>query len=172
MVGREKAAVQQNPEALARAIALRQLTSSPKSRKQLADKLAAREVPVEVAQIVLDRFEEVQLIDDAEFAKMWVRSRAQSRSLAKGALRRELSEKGISKELADEALAQLSDDDEVSAAEQLVRRKLRTTVDLQDREARDKLCRRLVSMLARKGYQPGLAFSIVNQELDALSSAS
>ncbi|ABY22470.1 regulatory protein [Renibacterium salmoninarum ATCC 33209] len=59
----------------------------------MADKLAAREVPGEVAQIVLDRFEEVQLIDDAEFAKMWVRSRAQSRSLAKGALRRELSEK-------------------------------------------------------------------------------
>lgn len=80
--------------------------------------------------------------------------------------------KGISKELADEALAQLSDDDETSAAEQLIRRKLRTTTDVQDRGARDKLCRRLVSMLARKGYQPGLAFSIVNRELDALNQSS
>ena len=84
-----------DPASVARAIVLRQLTASPKSRLQLERKLAERNVPEDVAAAVLDRFEEVRLVDDAEFADMWVRSRSQSRRLAKGALRRELADKGI-----------------------------------------------------------------------------
>ena len=114
-----------DPHSVARAIILRQLTSSAKSRKQLADKLAERDVPEDVAEAVLDRFEEVQLIDDAEFARMWVRSRSQTRSLARSAIRRELAGKGIDPELAEEALEQISTDDEVEAARDLVERKLR-----------------------------------------------
>lgn len=155
-----------NPEAVARAIVLRQLTNSPKSRLQLARKLAERNVPEDVAEAVLDRFEEVRLIDDAEFAEMWVRSRAQSRKLARGALRRELADKGIDAETAEVALAQLSDDDERNAARDLVARRLRVGVDLSDRAERDKLTRRLASMLARKGYQPSAAFRIVGEVLD------
>ncbi|MBB6403319.1 regulatory protein [Arthrobacter sp. AZCC_0090] len=155
-----------NPEAVARAIVLRQLTNSPKSRLQLARKLAERNVPETVAEAVLDRFEEVRLIDDAEFAEMWVRSRAQSRKLARGALRRELADKGIDAETAEGALAQLSDEDERNAARDLVARRLRAGVDLSDRAERDKQTRRLASMLARKGYQPSAAFRIVGEVLD------
>lgn len=146
---------------------LRQLTISPKSRLQLARKLAEKNIPEDVAEAVLDRFEEVQLIDDAEFAQLWVRSRAQSRKLAKGALRRELADKGIAEHLAAAALAQLSDEDEEQAARMLVGRKLRAGVDLSDRSERDKTTRRLVSMLARKGYQPSQAFRIVGEVLDS-----
>ena len=110
---------------MARAIVLRQLTNSPKSRLQLSRKLAERNVPEDVAEAVLDRFEEVRLINDAEFAEMWVRSRSQTRKLAKGALRRELAEKGIDPETAADALDQLSDEDEETAARELVERKLR-----------------------------------------------
>ncbi len=154
-----------DPAAVARAIVLRQLTSSPKSRLQLARKLAERNVPEDVAEAVLDRFEEVQLIDDAEFAQMWVRSRAQTRSLARGALKRELSEKGIADDLAEEALCQVSDEDERAAAVALIRRKLRPTMGLAERPERDKIVRRLVSMLARKGYPPALAFRLVDEEV-------
>ncbi|WP_333483335.1 regulatory protein RecX [Arthrobacter sp. CAN_A1] len=145
---------------------LRQLTLAPKSRHQLASKLAEREVPDEVATSVLDRFEEVQLVDDAEFAMMWVRSRASARSLARSALKRELAEKGIHGELAEEALAQVSDEEEREAAEQLVRRKHRPGTVSLDRAARDKETRRLVSMLGRKGYAPSLAFGVVRSILD------
>ncbi|WP_350224890.1 regulatory protein RecX [Arthrobacter sp. fls2-241-R2A-200] len=138
---------------------------APRSRLQLARKLAERHVPEDVAETVLDRFAEVQLIDDAEFARMWVRSRAQTKKLAKGALRRELTEKGIDLEAAEEALSQLSDEDEESAARELVQRKLRAGVDLSDRAERDKYTRRLASMLARKGYAPSLAFRIVGEVL-------
>lgn len=168
--GRGRAAPELDPDAdpaaVARAIVLRQLTSSPKSRQQLARKLAERSVPEDVAEAVLDRFEEVQLVDDAEFAQMWVRSRAQNRSLARSALKRELADKGIGGDIAEAALEQVSDQDEHAAAVALVRRKLRPSLELTERHQRDKNIRRLVSMLARKGYSPGLAFRVVTEEVD------
>ncbi|MFC9335902.1 regulatory protein RecX [Arthrobacter sp. NPDC057009] len=157
---------------MARAIVLRQLTASPKSRLQLERKLAERNVPEDVAAAVLDRFEEVRLVDDAEFADMWVRSRSQSRRLAKGALRRELAEKGIDADTAASALQQLSDEDEEAAARHLVQRKLRPGTDLADRAERDKTTRRLASMLARKGYQPAQAFRVVGEVLDAAAGTA
>ncbi|WP_308036469.1 regulatory protein RecX [Arthrobacter sp. zg-Y1110] len=144
----------------AKAIVLRQLTASPKSRRQLETKLAEKEIPPEAAAAVLDRFEEVQLVDDAEFARLWVRSRSQSKSLARGALRRELTEKGIAPDLAAEALEQVSADDELEAARALARKKLQASADLSDRGVRDKQTRRLVGMLARKGYSPSLGFRV------------
>jgi regulatory protein len=155
-----------DPESVARAIVLRQLTNSPKSRQQLALKLAERKVPHHVAEAVLDRFEQVQLIDDAEFANMWVRSRAQTKKLAAGALRRELADKGIDGDIAEAALAQLSSEDQEHAARELVERKLRPAMGLADRSERDKHVRRLAAMLARKGYQPSMAFRIVSEVLD------
>ncbi len=144
---------------------LRQLTSSAKSRLQLSRKLAERNIPEDVAEAVLERFQEVRLINDAEFADMWVRSRSQSRKLAKGALRRELAEKGIDADTAATALEQLSDEDEEAAARLLVERKLRPGTDLSEPAERDKTTRRLASMLARKGYQPSQAFRIVGEVL-------
>jgi regulatory protein len=154
-----------DPASVARAIVLRQLTGSAKSRLQLARKLAECNIPEDVAEAVLDRFQEVRLIDDAEFADMWVRSRSQSRKLAKGALRRELADKGIDADTAAAALEQLSDADEEAAARLLVERKLRPGTDLSSRAERDKTTRRLASMLARKGYQPSQAFRIVGEML-------
>ncbi len=156
---------------VARAIVLRQLTNSAKSRLQLSRKLAERNIPEDVAEAVLDRFQEVRLIDDAEFAEMWVRSRSQSGKLAKGALRRELADKGIDANTAAAALEQLSDPDEEAAARRLVERKLRPGTDLSDQGERDKATRRLASMLARKGYQPSQAFRIVGEVLESSVAA-
>lgn len=162
----------EDPYERARSIVLRQLTGAARSRRQLADKLAEKQIPADVAAAVLDRFEEVRLIDDAEFARMWVRSRSRTRSLARGALRRELSEKGITGDLADEALAEIDDDDEYQAAVELARRRLPARIDLTDRDQKDRQTRRLVSMLARRGYPPGLAYRAVGEAIgDELEGA-
>lgn len=157
-----------DPEEVARSILLRQLTAAPKSRQQLAEKLAAKNVPEKVATAVLDRFEDVNLINDEEFARMWVRSRQQGKGLARGALRRELRAKGINGDEAEQALDTVSDEDERQAAERLVEKKLRTQriptgSGPEERAERDKIVRRLVSMLARKGYSPGLGFDVVKE---------
>ncbi|MGY4843447.1 regulatory protein RecX [Kocuria sp. MNB10] len=161
-----------DPREVARAIVLRQLSASAKSRRQLEDKLADRNVPEDVAREVLDRFEEVNLVDDRAYAGMFVRSRAETRRLSRSALRRELAQRGITGEIADEALEQRSDHDELRDAHVLVRKKLPASVDPSDRKERDRLTRRLVSMLGRKGYPPGLAFAVVKEELGALESSA
>ncbi len=149
-----------DPESAARAIVLRQLTGSPKSRKQLADKLSEREIPDGTAESVLDRFEEIQLIDDAAFADAWVRSRARTRGLSRSALRRELRDKGIADELSDEALGQVSGEDELEMARELVEKKVRSMPPGLDH---DKGVRRLVAILGRKGYGSGTAFRVVKE---------
>lgn len=159
-----------DPDSLARSIVLRQLTVAPRSRKQLAAKLAAGQVPDDIASAVLDRFQDVGLIDDAEFARMWVRSRSQTKGLARTALRRELAEKGIAHELSEQALDLIDEPAELATAASLIQRKLDTTVDYADKAVRDKHTRRLVSMLARKGYPPGVAFRLVAEAIAELEA--
>lgn len=154
-------------EQLARSIVLRQLNAAPKSRAQLERKLQERQVPSLAAKTVLDRFEEVGLVNDAEFAQLWVRSRSETRLLARSVLKRELTDKGIPGELVEDALAQRTDEDEAEAAQRLVERKMPPGAVHLDRTERDKVVRRLVGMLGRKGYSPGLSFRIVNDTLTA-----
>ncbi|MCC9309186.1 recombination regulator RecX [Kitasatospora sp. RB6PN24] len=152
-----------DPATRAREICLRLLTGTARTRKQLADALRKREVPDEVAEEVLSRFEEVGLIDDAAFAAAWVESRHAGRGLARRALARELRTRGVASPVVEEAVAQLDADDEAAAARALVDRKLRATTGV-ERQAR---IRRLVGMLARRGYPEGLAFRVVREALEA-----
>ena len=151
-----------DPESVGRKILLDQLTGRARTRSELADKLAGRNVPDEVAVRLLDRFEEVGLIDDAGFAREWVEQRQSGRGLARRALAQELRRKGIDDELAREVLDEVDPDDEVEAARMLVRAKLRSMRNLD----RDKAVRRLVGMLARKGHSSGVAYRVVKEELD------
>ncbi|MFD3626513.1 recombination regulator RecX [Streptomyces sp. NPDC058698] len=151
-----------DPVERARAICLRLLTGTPRTRKQLADALRKREIPDEAAQEVLSRFEEVGLINDSAFADAWVESRHHGRGLARRALARELRTKGVDPVLIDAAVSRLDSEQEEETARELVTRKLRATRGLD----RDKRLRRLAGMLARKGYPEGLALRVVRQALE------
>ncbi|MEY6569397.1 recombination regulator RecX, partial [Streptomyces sp. PGLac3x] len=151
----------QDPAERARAICLRLLTGTARTRSQLAEALRKREIPDEVADEVLTRFEEVGLIDDEKFADAWVESR-HGRGLARRALARELRTKGVDAAVVDEAVSKLDPEQEERTARELVDRKLRSTRGLD----RDKRLRRLAGMLARKGYGEGLALRVVRQALE------
>jgi len=146
---------------VARQIVLRQLAMAPRSRAQLEQKLAQRGCPVDVAAAVLDRMSEVGLIDDHAYAQMLVRSQQARRGLAKRALARELRTKGIEDDLAQEALASISDADERSRARDLVDKKLRAMNGL----GIDVQTRRLAGMLARKGYSPNLTYAVIRDAI-------
>jgi regulatory protein len=152
-----------DPEQVARSICLRALTGAPRTRQQLADLLAKRGIPDDVAETVLDRFGEVGLVDDAAFARAWVTSRQSGRGLARRALKAELRAKGVDGEVAEEAVALVDDQDEWEAARRLVQRRL-PALRRVDRVTAE---RRLVGMLARKGYGSGLAGWVVREALDA-----
>ena len=150
-------------EAVARKILLDQLTGRARSRQELADRLRGKHVPDEVAARLLDRFEEVGLVDDAAFARAWVTDRHRGKGLAPRALQQELRRKGVDEETLRAAVDELTSDDQESAARALVRRRLRSLHQVDRVTAR----RRLTGMLARKGYPSGLCFRIVEEELAA-----
>ena len=95
------------------------------------------------------------------FAKAWIASRQPGKGLARRALAQELRRKGIDDEVARDALDEIDPDDEREAGRRMVRRKLRSLERFDDQTK----TRRLVGMLARKGYGAGVAFSIVREEL-------
>ena len=152
-----------DPETVARNICLRALTGTAKTRKQLAELLAKRGIPDDAATTVLDRFTEVGLIDDAAYARDWVNSRQAGRGLARRALGAELRAKGVDPEVTAAALEEVDPQDEWDAARRLVARRLPSMQRL-DRQTAE---RRLVGMLARKGYGGGLAGYVVREALDA-----
>lgn len=123
--------------------------------------MTAAEVDESVAAALLDRFEDVGLIDDAAYARAIVRTRFAERHLARRAIAQELSRKGISAEHALEALEQIGPDDEQVAAEHLVRVRLRRTEGL-PAEVRT---RRALAALVRKGYAPGVALASIRAAL-------
>ena len=157
-----------DPESAARGLCLRALTGAPKTRQQLADLLAARGIPDDAAATVLDRFTEVGLIDDAAFARAWVSSRQAGRGLARRALSAELRAKGVDAEVAAEAVEVVDDDDERETARRLVDRK----IGAMRRLDRATATRRLMGMLARKGYSGGLAAAVVREALDRLDAGA
>ena len=156
-----------DPEAVARALCLRALTGAPKTRQQLADLLSQRDIPEDAAATVLDRFTEVGLIDDAAFARAWVNSRQAGRGLARRALSAELRAKGVDPEVAAEAVEVVDDEDERMAARRLVERRARSMQRLDRATA----TRRLIGMLARKGYNGGVAAAVVREVLDEVGAA-
>jgi len=123
--------------------------------------MARRGVPEDVATAVLDRFTEVGLIDDEAFATAWVDSRHAGRALGKRALSAELRRRGVEDETIKHAVDTVTDEDEQAAARALVQRKLATMSGL----PKDTQTRRLVGMLARKGFSQGLALRVIRDLL-------
>jgi regulatory protein len=158
-----------DPAARARQVCLRLLTLAPRTRAQLAAALRKRGIPDEAIHEVLDRFEEVGLIDDAAFARAWVESRHYSRGLAGRALSAELKQRGVA---ADEIRAaideRLDPDTEIAAARRLVERRLAASRGL----PAEQRTRRLAGMLARKGYPAGLAFRVIREAMEAEGEAA
>jgi regulatory protein len=152
-----------DPESVARAICLRLLTVQPRTRAELAAALARRGVPDEAAATVLGRFADVGLIDDRVFAEAWVGSRHAGRGLARQALAAELRRRGVDGGTVGEAVATLDPETEERTARRLVAKRLPSTRRLEP-AAR---VRRLVGMLARKGYPASLAVRVVREELAA-----
>ena len=152
-------------EEQAHAVCLRLLTVRARTRAELAGRLAKRGYPDDVVVPVLDRLAAVGLIDDEEFAAQWVRSRQQHAGKGKRALAAELRTKGVDGDVIAAALDGIDAGAERVRAEQLVERKLRRETLTDGDDA--KVMRRLVGMLARRGYSQSMAVAVVTDALAA-----
>jgi regulatory protein len=148
----------------AKQVLLRRLSHAPRTRKELAKDLKDKDISDEVANVALDRFEEVGLINDQALASNYVSSQHERKGIGKNALRQQLRAKGVSDDVALEAISQISDDQEFQAAFALACKKIRS---LQRDDAKTQL-RKIVGVLARKGYSSNLAFRVAKEVITDL----
>ena len=159
-----------SPERLekrARNVLLHQLARSAKSKYQLGQVMIQREIPAEIYEPLLDRFEEAGLINDLTFAETIVASRRASRGLSASSIKRELRTKGISEDLIERVTQAITAEEEFSLATSLAIRRARSMTNL----APEVRKRRLVGFLQRKGYGQQAVFTAIKAaELEAVKS--
>jgi regulatory protein len=151
-----------DPAERARALCLRLLASRPRTRTELADAMRRHGVPDEASTAVLARFADVGLIDDAVFARAWVESRHHNRGLARRALSAELKRRGVDGQDIEAAVSALDPADEMATARQLVAKAMKASRG----KPLPVRIRRLVGLLARKGYPAPAAYRIVREAIE------
>jgi len=151
-----------NPVSVANNIALNQLSMSPKTRHQLEKALAKKGTPDDIAKSVLDRLTELGYVDDLAYAQMFIRSKTHTKHLARRAMSYELAKRGVHKDLIEEALSDITTEDEWEMARELVAKKLRSGREL----STEVITRRLMGTLARKGYPGAIAGAVIREALE------
>lgn len=151
-----------------RAKALRLLDQRMRSRKELVDRLSAvEEFPPAMIEEVVDDLAQSGLVNDELFASEWVRQRFANRGKSKTVLERELREKGIGSAQRAAALEQISHTAEENAARKLAAKKAATIKTVAaDYKAKQKDLRRVVGVLARRGFPAELSMEIAREELE------
>jgi len=109
---------------------------------------------------LIDRFVDVGYLDDAVFAEQLVLSAIERRGEGRRAVAQTLAKRGIPRDIADAAIAEMPDDDTERALE-YARSKARSVGGKDD----DAALRRLAGQLARRGYPSSIALSAARQAL-------
>ena len=149
----------------AKAICLRLLAVAPRPRAGLAQALRRKEVADDVAQVVLDRLTEIGLIDDAAYANSFVRVKHRDRALGRGALRTELRKLGVDEESMAAAVETVDAAAEQVRATELISKRLDAAMAAGPVAAK----RRLLGLLARRGYPLDIAIQVVDEAVQAYS---
>ena len=138
--------------------ALKYLSRKPRTSFEIATRLKEKGWSEETISEVIERLIQERWINDAAYAQEWAGQRLRSRGKGKAWIRYELRQKGISKPLIEEALGQVSEDDEYDSAMQLAQRKWRTTSG----EMADKK-RKIGAFLMRRGFSGQLAGKVLRE---------
>nr|WP_245797757.1 regulatory protein RecX [Corynebacterium frankenforstense] len=158
---------EEEAKAAVRERALGLLDQRARSRAELRGRLKDKDFDSDVIDAVLDDLAGAGLIDDAAFAREWVRQRASRRGKSRRMLDHELERKGVGAGERAAALDQIDPEDERERALTLARKKARSVREVPaDRRERDKALRRIVGVLARRGFPEGMSLALARQALD------
>ena len=126
-------------------IAMRLLTNRPRSKKEVRDRMREKEIKEAVRERVVDRFEELDLLDDEAFARYWIDQRARFKPRGAPLLRQELRQKGVDQQIINDLL---EDTDDSAAVRQAAEKKARTLM----RYPEDQFKKKLIGFLQRRGF--------------------
>jgi regulatory protein len=132
--------------------ALDMLEARSRGVDELRRLLLRKGEPADEVDAAIERLKTAGLLDDANFARQFARSKALGAGLSKRRLQQELSKRGVNRTTSAEAIEAVFTDEGVTdeaSIERVARKKLRTLgkLDAQTKQ------RRLYSFLARRGYE-------------------
>jgi len=146
--------------------ALNLLAFQARSARDLRRRLVQKGEPAEHVERAIERLTAQGLLDDAQFARQLARSKVASQGASRRRLQQEMFKRGVAREVADEAIAEVYEDEQVDEGvlvEEVARKKVRSLAKL-DPEARR---RRLYAFLARRGYEGEAIRRAMRAVLDA-----
>ncbi len=138
----------------ASASAIRQLARKPRTEAEVRAALR-RKYPHNIVEQVIADLRQRSLIDDANFARLWTESRLRTNPRSAWLLKRELIGKGISSDLADDALNQCDDSQNAYRAASAYSRRLANT----DRQT---FQRRLYGYMRRRGFSESITYNVIS----------
>ena len=127
--------------------ALRFLEHRPRAENEIRRNLGKKGISEEVINQVIERLVRNGLINDEQFAEMWIENRNEFRPRSRKALAIEMRQRGISREVIDQALSG-HDINEEELAYQAAVKQSRKYNNLERMEFR----RKLFGFLARRGF--------------------
>ncbi|MHB0913789.1 MAG: regulatory protein RecX [Armatimonadota bacterium] len=125
--------------------ALRLLEYRPRSRAELARRLAQDGFEPEIVEEVLARLEHLGYVDDVSFSEIWVRHRLSGKGMGRTRLKWELRRKGVAPEVVDEAISAVDPETEYELALAAARRRLEKDQSIEQQ-------RKTAAYLRRQGY--------------------
>jgi regulatory protein len=137
--------------------AIRYIVQRPRSISEIERYLKRKGYDEPQIEQVVNRLRELNLLDDTAFAEYWIEQRLTFKPRSQMALRYELQQKGVSRDVMDEMLNEV---DEVAAAQDAAQRKLNTFRHLPEDQFRAKLG----SFLQRRGFR----YETIRQVVDDL----
>jgi len=141
--------------------AYRLLTVRARSEQELRSKLRERKFDDRVVDQAISRLYELNYLDDAVFARQWVRRLAIEKLSGDRRIETSLREKGLSRTVYEPILAEIRQDmPEKEAIRQLIRKKLKGA-RLQKYDGREK--RRLAQNLLGRGFAPDLIYEMIRE---------
>ena len=141
--------------------------SEAELRRRLTEALEEGEDP-RLVDTVVSRCLDNGMLDDERFAHEWVRQRQHNQKKSVSVLRRELRDKGVASPVIEDALGQVSDEDQQDILQALVTKKAGTVKTVPaDRAEYDKALRRIVGVAARRGFPAGAGMDAARAALDA-----
>jgi regulatory protein len=146
-------------EQRAKNIVLHQLSKGAKTSMQLREILQQREIPEQIAEAVIQRFTEVELVDDKQYAQGISDSRRRTKGMSKSAISRELSQKGLDAETIQSVTEDITPEQELETATELAVKKHGQMLSL-SKEVRT---RRIAGFLSRRGYPSSIVFAAIRE---------
>jgi regulatory protein len=143
--------------------ALAMLAARPRAARDLERMLVRKGEPAEHVAAAVARLIALGILDDAQFARQFIRAKISGAGLSRRRLQSELWRRGVARDVIDAALAEVLVEDEVDEDAQIAQvaaKKLRTLRSADPAAAR----RRLYAFLARRGYES----SAIRRVMDAL----